>query len=130
MDRSEAFLKSWEEAVAARDAARADALLSPTCQLVSPVTYKPIADRAQIHAILGAVLEVLPDFHYVRREVFPSGALLVFRGHVEGTPLEVEGIDLFDLDGAGQVDRLTVLVRPLKAAIAFAERMGRSLTAR
>jgi hypothetical protein len=127
MEHSRRFLRDWEAAVHERDIAAIDRLLAADFELVSPVAHKPYTDRRMCLAILQAVLRTLPDLVYTRREAFPGGTLLVFRGTVDG--LTLEGVDLFDLDADGRARRLTVLVRPLKAATAFAQRMGAELAA-
>ena len=127
MEHSLQFIREWHEAFAARDWHRISGLLAEGFELVSPVAHRPYGDRTKCLAILKAVIRTLHGFTYTRSEAFPGGALLVFQGEIDG--LTLQGIDLFDLDNSGQARRLTVMVRPLKAATLFAQRMGEQLAA-
>ena len=117
-----------QEAFDLRDWAKISELLAVDFELVSPVAHKPYHERELCLAILEAVFKTLDGFVYTRTEVFEGGVLLVFRGEIDG--LTLEGIDLFDVDDQGKARRLTVMIRPLKAATLFAQRMGEHLATR
>jgi hypothetical protein len=120
------FISAWRQAAATKDAGKLMALLADGARLISPVAFKPYDNRAEIQAIFGAILKVLPDLQYTQCESFAGGALMTFEGTLAGG-VKVEGIDVFKLSGDGQVNELKVFVRPLKAAQAFAEAMGKAL---
>jgi hypothetical protein len=119
----------FRAAVEGRDMAAAVALLAEDVVFRSPVVFTPYRGRDAVGTILHAVSEVFEDFRYVR-EVGAAGEpdhVLVFHARVGG--LEIEGIDLLHTAADGQVDELTVMVRPLKAALALAEAMQAKLAA-
>jgi hypothetical protein len=103
-------------------------LLAEDVVFRSPVVFKPYRGRAAVAPILGAVLEVFEDFRYVR-EIGAADAAdhaLVFRTAIGGR--EVEGSDFLHTDETGSITELTVMVRPLSAALALAEAMSARLT--
>jgi hypothetical protein len=73
------------------------------------------------------VVEVFQDFRYVREIGAPDGAdhVLVFRARVG--EFELEGSDFLRLGADGSIEELTVMVRPIKAALALAEAMKAKL---
>ena len=81
--------------------------------------------------LLAAVLEVFGDIEYThtyRDE--PGGVTLQFETTVtgdDGRRLDVEGVDVFRLDDAGRIASLTVMLRPLSAAMAVGARMREQL---
>ena len=125
MEPNQVFLERWNHMFHQKDFKQLADLLAPDCVLISPIVHKPYRERQQILAILQAVTRALPDFTYVQQEVFPRGAMLVFRGKMD--EMELEGIDLFELSADGLVQKLTVMVRPFKATMMFAERMSKEL---
>lgn len=121
------FIDAWRRAAEAKSPAALDALLADKAELISPIAFEPIRERAKILAIFNAILTVLPDLAYTRCEKTETGAIMLFEGTVAGTLLKVEGIDVFTLGLDGKAFELKVFVRPLKAAVAFAEAMAKKL---
>jgi hypothetical protein len=121
------FIAAWRAAAERKDVAALGELLADKAELISPIAFEPVRERAKMLAIFGAIIEVLPDFTYTRCETTETGAIMLFKGKIGGTGLEVEGIDVFTLGLDGQIYELKVFVRPLKAAAAFAEAMGARL---
>ena len=121
------FIEDWHCAVEERSFEKVNALLADDVNLVSPVAFKLITDRAYILKVLENVVGTLENFRYTRSTVLSDGGvLMIFEGEIDGKTLE--GIDLFDLDSEGKVKTLKVMVRPFfaytKFAFAMAERMG------
>ncbi len=112
----------FRSAVEAHDLDAVVACMRPDVRLSSPVAFRPFVGRDQVREVLGHVLEVLEDFHYVDDLVGDGTHALVFRAHIG--PTEVEGLDHLRLDEHGLVEVLTVMVRPLSAAIALAQQMA------
>ena len=104
------------------------ALLAPEVVFHSPVTFKPFEGRDTVSALLGVVFETFEDFRYTDELESGSTHALVFRARVGDK--EVEGLDLLRLDDDGLIADFTVMVRPLSAAIALAEAVGRGLAER
>ena len=117
-------MRSFREAVEARDAAALESLLAENVVFTSPVAHRPYAGRAITAAILRGVLRVFEDFRYEQELAGPDGRdhALVFRAVVAGK--ELQGCDFLHVDDDGLVDRLTVMVRPLSAATALAAAMA------
>ena len=118
----------FRAAIEARDIDAAVALLADGVVFRSPVVFTPYRGRKAVEPILRAVSQVFEDFLYVR-EIGAEGArdhALVFRARVGDR--EIEGSDFLHLDDAGLIDELTVMVRPLSAALALAEAMSAQLS--
>lgn len=117
-------MRSFREAVEARDIATIRSLLAEDVVFTSPVAFKPYPGKAITAAILETVIEVFEDFHYVR-EIGAEGDddhALVFEAKVDGKA--ITGCDFLHLDADGLIDDFMVMVRPLSAATALAQRMG------
>lgn len=115
-------MKTFREAVDARDLEAIEAMLDEQVVFRSPVVFKPYPGKAITSAILAAVIEVLEDFHYVREFVDGHQHAYVFEAKVDG--LAISGCDFLVFNDAGKIVDFTVMVRPLKAAQALAAKMG------
>jgi len=99
--------------------------LAPDVSFHSPVTFKPFEGRDAVAVVLGAVVEVFEDFRYTDELAGEGTLALVFEARVGDRQLQ--GIDLLRFDADGLIDDFTVLVRPLSAALALRDAMGRQL---
>jgi hypothetical protein len=90
----------------------------------SPIAHKPYTGRATLAVILRAVSRVFEDLHYVREigSADDPDHALVFVAKVG--ELEINGCDFLHMRPDGLIDEFTVMLRPLKAVNAFAEKMG------
>ncbi|TNM47229.1 nuclear transport factor 2 family protein [Nocardioides albidus] len=113
---------AFRAAVEAGDIAAAQACLADDVVFRSPVAHKPYEGKAITAAILANVFEVFEDLRYVRELEDANGHALVFEAIVDG--LQLTGCDFIVLDDAGQIAEFMVMVRPLKAAHALADRMA------
>jgi hypothetical protein len=119
----------FRRAIEARDLDVAVALLREDVVFHSPVVFTPYRGREALRRILGAVVVVFEDFRYVR-EIGADDArdhALVFEAGVGDKQLQ--GYDFIELDDRGAISELTVMVRPLSAAIALADAMKAQLAA-
>jgi hypothetical protein len=119
----------FRRAIEARDLDAAVALLREDVVFHSPVVFTPYQGREALRRILGAVVVVFEDFRYVR-EIGADNArdhALVFEARVGDKQLQ--GCDFIELDDLGAISELTVMVRPLSAAIALADAMKAQLAA-
>jgi hypothetical protein len=116
-------------AIEARDIDAALALLAENVVFRSPVVFAPYRGRQAVAPILHAVAHVFEDFRYVREIGAADAAdhVLVFRTRVGER--ELEGSDFLHTGPDGLIDELTVMVRPLSAALALAEAMKARLAA-
>lgn len=118
----------FQRAIEARDLDAAVALLREDVVFHSPVVFTPYQGREALRRILEAVMTVFEDFRYVR-DIGAGDArdhALVFEARVGDKQLE--GCDFIQLDDEGAISELTVMVRPLSAALALADAMKAQLT--
>ena len=98
-------------------------LVSPDVVFNSPVVFRPYRGREALDVILRAVTRVVQEFRF-EREIGAEGAsdqALMFRARVGDR--ELHGCDFLHIGADGLIDEFTVMVRPLSAALAFAEAM-------
>ncbi|MFB4296174.1 nuclear transport factor 2 family protein [Actinomadura sp. NTSP31] len=128
---------TFRAAVEAKDLAAITRSLDPGIEFLSPVMVKPYHGRDPVAALLGVLLEVFEDFRYTDELVGPEGAggparppsqALVFSARVMGKA--VQGLDLLRFGETGLVTGLTVMVRPLPAAMTLARAVGRRMEER
>ncbi|MGP4021966.1 nuclear transport factor 2 family protein [Actinomadura sp. 3N407] len=125
---------TFRKAVEAHDLSAITSALDPEIEFHSPVMVKPYHGRDAVAALLGVLLEVFEDFHYTDELVSrapdgPGGAgpaqALIFDARVMGKV--VQGLDLLRFGDTGLVTGLTVMVRPLPAAMTLARVVGRRM---
>ncbi|MDP9117436.1 MAG: nuclear transport factor 2 family protein [Actinomycetota bacterium] len=111
------------DAILRRDFDAVEALLADDVVFTSPVAFKPYNGKPVAAAILRAVSTVFEDFGYVREIVSADGrdAVLEFEATVNGK--KINGADFLRVNDVGKVEDFKVMVRPLSAAQALAERM-------
>lgn len=112
----------FRDAVEARDHDAMVAALAADVQLHSPVAFRAFDGREATAAVLAAILSVLDDFEYTDELESAASVALLFRARVGDR--SVQGLDLLRLDEEGQIKELTVMMRPLSAILAVAERMA------
>jgi len=112
----------FRKAVEAGEFADIEKLLADDVVFTSPVVFKPYPGKAITAAILRGVSRVFTDFEYVREIADGRDHALVFKAKVGDK--EIHGCDFLHTDEHGRIDELTVMVRPLSAAVALSEAMG------
>ncbi|TYK49400.1 nuclear transport factor 2 family protein [Actinomadura decatromicini] len=120
---------TFRTAVEAKDLAAIAGALDPGIEFLSPVMVKPYLGRDSVMALLGVLLEVFEEFRYtdelVSRPPDVPAQALVFSARVAGKA--VQGLDLLRFGEDGLVTGLTVMVRPLPAAMTLARVVGRRM---
>ncbi|WP_030165600.1 nuclear transport factor 2 family protein [Spirillospora albida] len=125
---------TFRNAVEAKDLAAITEALAPEIVFDSPVMPKPYLGREPVAALLRVLLEVLEEFHYTDELVGtvryghadgPPAQALIFRARVAGKA--VQGLDLVRFGDTGLVTGLTVMVRPLPAAMTLARVVGKRI---
>jgi limonene-1,2-epoxide hydrolase len=117
----------FRRAIEARDLDAAVALMREDVVFRSPAVFKPYQGRDAVRRLLEAVMAVFEDFRYTR-EIGAADArdhALVFETRVGDR--HVEGCDFIQLDEAGAISELMVMVRPMSGMLALAEAMKAQL---
>jgi hypothetical protein len=116
-------------ALEARDVEAAVAVLGDDVVFNSPIVFRPYVGKGAAAAVLSAVGRVFEDFAYEAELASEDGRnhALMFRARVDGKDLQ--GCDVLHHDEDGIVDQLTVMVRPLSAALALRDRMAAQMAA-
>ncbi len=117
--------EAFRRAVEASDLAAIEATLAPDIVFHTPIKFRPFEGREMVMALFGVLLETLTDFRYTDELAGHGTAALVFSAKVGDR--EIEGLDLLRFGADGLIDDFTVMVRPLTAAQALAEAVGRGL---
>ena len=115
----------FRAAVESRDLPAMIETLAPDVSFHSPVTFKPFEGRDAVGVVLGAVLEVFEGFRYTDELEGDGVVALVFEARVGDR--DVQGLDLIRSNADGLIEDFTVMVRPLSAALALRDAMGRQL---
>lgn len=128
---------AFRSAVEAKDLAAITKTLDPAIEFHSPVMVKPYRGRDSVTALLRILLQTFEDFHYTDQLVdsahcgrldqaddSPTQAL-IFSARIMGKA--VQGLDLIRFNDAGLVSGLTVMVRPLPAAMTLARVVGKRM---
>ena len=118
---------AFRAGVEARDHDAMVAALADDVVFHSPITFKPFEGRAAVAALLGVVMGTFEDFSYTDELDSDGVKALVFEARVGDR--QVEGLDLLRFDAEGMIEDFTVMVRPLSAAMALAEAVGKGLEA-
>jgi SnoaL-like domain len=109
-------------AVESGDLAGLRDLLADGVVFNSPVAHKPYQGREVVAQVLAFAAATFEDFRYVDEVADGDRAALIFRARVGDR--EVHGLDLVHTDAEGQVDELTVMVRPMSGLVALGEAMN------
>jgi hypothetical protein len=90
--------------------------------LNTPLMAEPVRGKDAIRAVVGPLLQVVDmfDFHEIMQG--PEHVSSLFKITVGTT--ELDGMDYWLLDDAGLIKEMTVLWRPLPAAIVVRDQLG------
>ena len=113
----------FREAIEARDLDAVSATLAPGVQFHSPVAFRPFDGHDATRGVLTAIMSVFEDFEYTDElESGENTTALIFRARVGDK--SVQGIDYVRTDEDGLIEEFTVMLRPVSAIMAVAERMA------
>jgi hypothetical protein len=117
--------EAFRAAVEAKDLDAMVDALAPDVVFHSPITFKPFEGKEAVSTLLGVVAATFDDFRYTDELDADGVKALIFEARVGDR--EVQGIDLLRFDDQGLIGDFTVMVRPLSAAHALAEAVGKGL---
>ncbi len=109
-------------AVEGHDLDRMVAGLAEDVVVHSPVAYRPFHGLPAARILFQAILEIYQDFHYVDELHGECSLGLIFQTKIGDR--ETHGLHYIRFNADGLADELTVMVRPLSAARAFAQLVG------
>jgi hypothetical protein len=90
--------------------------------LNTPLAAEPVRGKVAIRQVVGPLLELVDAFDFQEIVQGPEHVSSFFKVTV-GT-IELGGMDYWLLDSAGLIKEMTVLWRPLPAAIAVRDRLA------
>jgi hypothetical protein len=109
-------------AVEGKDLDRMVAGLAEDVVVHSPVAHRPFQGVPAARILFQAILETYQDFHYVEELHGERSLGLIFKTQIGDR--ETHGLHHIRFTADGLADELTVMVRPLSAAQAFAQLVG------
>ena len=113
------FLENWHRIVADRDMDSLREILVDDVSIGAPPYWNRLEGRDLVHFLLTQILQTIEGFTYHREWRDGRELALEFKGQVGG--LDLQGVDLITLDGAGRVAKLDVVIRPVNAVTALIE---------
>ena len=125
---TQSFVAAWEAAVANDDLAGMAMMFNEDALFRSPAVFKPYRGRDAIRGILSLVVQVFGPLTYTNWWANDSGGVVMQFATTVPAPdgdrrLEIEGVDIFQLDEAGKITELRVMIRPLRGLQAVAAAM-------
>ena len=90
--------------------------------LNTPLVAEPVRGKAAIRTVVGPLLGVVDSFDF--REVMQGPQHVSSFFKVTVGPNELDGMDYWRLDDAGLIEEMTVLWRPLPAAMAVQDKLA------
>jgi ketosteroid isomerase-like protein len=121
--RSDAFRAAAE----AKDFGAGRHLFSEDVVFRSPFVHKPYEGIDALAFLLGHVVQVFENFHYVAHVENDDTAVLMFEAEVNGR--ELQGVDILKYGDQDQIAEMTVMVRPMSGLVAVGEEMKRRIEA-
>jgi hypothetical protein len=112
-------------AIEVGDEDAAVATLADDIEFRSPAVYKPYHGKEQVEGILRLVATVFENFRYTNEWRDGRTTILFFEANVGDRDLQ--GIDILEENEAGEVEKFTVMIRPLSGLQAVAGAMAARL---
>jgi len=108
-------------AIEAGDEDAAIATIAEDVVFRSPAVHKVYEGRDTVEVILRAVATVFENFRYTNEWRDGSTTILFFEASVGDRDLQ--GVDILEENEAGQIEKFTVMIRPLSGLQAVAQAM-------
>jgi hypothetical protein len=101
------------------------ATLADVIEFRSPAVYKAYHGKDQVEGILRLVATVFENFRYTNEWRDGRTTILFFEANVGDRDLQ--GIDILEENEAGEIEKFTVMIRPLSGLQAVAGTMAARL---
>ena len=101
------------------------ATLADDIEFRSPAVFKPYHGRDQVQGILRLVATVFENFRYTNEWRDGRTTILFFEANVGDR--ELQGVDILEENEAGEIEKFTVMIRPLSGLQAVAGTMAARL---
>ena len=108
-------------AIEAGDEYAALATIAENVVFRSPAVHRAYEGKASVELVLRAVATVFENFRYTNEWRDGSTTILFFEANVGDRDLQ--GIDILEENEAGEIEKFTVMIRPLSGLQALAEAM-------
>lgn len=105
-------------AIESGDVDALSALLAEDVVFRSPAVYRPYHGRDTVIGVLRVVATVFENFRYANEWRDGATTILFFEASVGDR--ELQGIDILEENESGQIERFTVMIRPLSGLQALA----------
>jgi hypothetical protein len=112
-------------AIEAGDEDAAVATLAENIEFRSPAVYKPYHGKEKVEGILRLVATVFENFRYTNEWRDGRTTILFFEANVGDRDLQ--GVDILEENEAGEIEKFTVMIRPLSGLQAVAGTMAARL---
>jgi hypothetical protein len=112
-------VRAFTEAMTRKDLESMLLHMSEDVVLRTPLVAEPIQGKPAIRPVVGALLGVVDRFDF--REILQGPEHVSSFFKVTVGPNELDGMDHWRLNGSGLIEEMTVLWRPLPAAVAVQE---------
>jgi hypothetical protein len=112
-------------AIVAGDHEAALATIADDVEFRSPAVHKPYHGKEQVEGILRLVATVFENFTYTAEWRDGRTTILFFEANVGDRNLQ--GVDILEENEAGQIEKFTVMIRPLSGLQAVAGTMAARL---
>jgi hypothetical protein len=101
------------------------ATLADDIEFRSPAVFKPYHGKDQVEGILRLVATVFENFRYTNEWRDGRTTILFFEANVGDR--ELQGVDILEENEAGEIQKFTVMIRPLSGLQAVAGTMAARL---
>ena len=108
-------------AIEVGDEAAALATIADNVVFRSPAVHRVYEGKAMVEALLKAVATVFENFRYTNEWRDGATTILFFEANVGDRDLQ--GVDILEENEAGEIEKFTVMIRPLSGLQAVAQAM-------
>lgn len=112
-ETTSATITTWIKAAKSKDGPALMALLHKDVVFAPPFVEEPIHGPAKALATLGLFSRATENFDYARTWVSGDSAILEFKAEIGD--LTLHGLDLLEINEAGQITKFEVMARPHSA---------------